>query len=255
MKYYPKNIKLMRMTPIYRSKISKKLNSFGQPADKYENRKFLFNNNIRENSYIGISPKSILSRNIRNARYHLLTNASLDRLVTRNISLDLYHRVITRLLGWHAMQDRIIVEALAPLNAPKLIMKRATLSAPALLADVKQLRGRHAPMAFCSTPLALPTPFHALGALYATQSIALFGPVIAAHLRSRFGSNIPTAYFGGQGRSAAAWHCFSQWINTELKDPSAMAAAIAGANVTYHSLGNWMDKDLALPTPSRAETG
>ncbi len=170
-------------------------------------------------------------------------------LLDPGLTRERYIRVVQAFHSFYAVLEPRIVDA-ATIHAAALgLADRAKL--PLLARDlaalaVEPMRSRES--------VRLPdirTPSHALGALYVIEGATLGGQIIRKHLRDRLGIEATTgaAFFTGYGEATRTmWSRFADHVDrvADLDPEADIAAAIAAAIETFHTMTQWFDTTLAV---------
>jgi len=148
-------------------------------------------------------------------------------LLSQRVTRATYVEALSRLYRVHCELDAAIDPALGR-------MAHSTLRPAQLLdgleQDLAQLGREALPEATAVTPLAAPA--QALGAWYVLEGAALGGVLLARHLRSVLGDDLPLAHFGGP-RARRRWPDFLRHLEAQLRSAQLRSEAIAGARCAY----------------------
>jgi heme oxygenase len=166
-------------------------------------------------------------------------------LALKSIATDQdYVQMLSWLYGFYAPLEKLIRSQLTLENFPDMI-KRSRVEF--ILWDLKEF-GSEAPKPdFCRQLPVIDSYARALGALYVLEGSTLGGRIIAGMVSRQLGSTKGLSFFNGYGaETASMWQSFKDFLDRPWT-PLQRQEIIAGAEDTFITFKNWIDKHELQP--------
>lgn len=158
------------------------------------------------------------------------------------LSLDAYRAYLERTFGFY----RVVEEQLRQLNVwealglPAAEREKLPLLAEdiLLLADVEP-----ASIRTCDLPPKFASTLEAVGGAYVLEGSTLGGRVIARHVQSKLGPDVPRAFLECYGAATGEkWQSFRAALTRLASSREAEARLIAGAQDTFGAFRHWLER-------------
>lgn len=155
-----------------------------------------------------------------------------------------YVQMLNWLYGFYAPLEELIRSQLTPENFPDMT-KRSRVEF--ILWDIKELGSEPLKPDFCQQLPVIDSYERALGALYVLEGSTLGGRIIAGMVSRQLGSTKGISYFNGYGaETASMWQSFKHFLDRPWT-PLQRQKIIAGAEDTFITFKNWIDKHELQP--------
>lgn len=166
-------------------------------------------------------------------------------LALKRITTDRdYVQMLNWLYGFYAPLDELIQSQLTSENFPD---KEKRSRVELILSDIKEFGIEVPKPDFCRQLPVIDSYERALGALYVLEGSTLGGRIIAGLVSRQLGSTKGLSFFNGYGaETASMWQSFKDFLDRS-RTPLQRQEIIAGAEDTFITFKNWIDKHELQP--------